>query len=168
MTEDNNPSAPGDQGLSIGVIRAWEYLTYMGFPPPPPGGRFITPVIAIIDTGFALDTTTGVPLNSNVDYQNSFNRPRQADVINRDATAGGLGGGLARAECVRRSRRLPEKRHWLRRDRWERRKADANSVRWLVHPDSGRGAERCVERGRRDQPQLGRWMQLAVPQFRWW
>jgi Subtilase family/CARDB len=82
MIEDDNPSAPGDQGLSIGVLRAWEYLAYMGLPPPF-GGGFVPSIIAIIDQGFALDTTTG---EGNLDY---IFRPRQADVIDHDGTAGG-------------------------------------------------------------------------------
>jgi hypothetical protein len=92
MTEDDDPSVAGDQGLSIGVIRAWDYLAYMGLPPPPPGGSFITPVIAIIDSDFALDPTTGIPLNGNLDYGlSASSRPLQFDVIDGDGTAGGPG-----------------------------------------------------------------------------
>jgi hypothetical protein len=94
MTEDNDPATAGDQGLSIGVIRAWDYLAYMGLPPPPPGGTFITPVIAIIDDGFALDPTTGVPLSGNLDYGlTALSRPLQIDVVDGDGTAGGSGSG---------------------------------------------------------------------------
>jgi hypothetical protein len=28
MTEDDDPTVPGDQGLSIGTIYAWEYFRY--------------------------------------------------------------------------------------------------------------------------------------------
>ncbi len=33
MTEDDNASMPGDQGLSVGVTHAWEYLQYHNLPP---------------------------------------------------------------------------------------------------------------------------------------
>jgi hypothetical protein len=81
MTEDDDPTTPGDQGLSIGVIRAWDYLGYMGVPR--------RPIVAIIDGGFDLDEETGVPLNGNIDYDNRFTRPLQGDVVDQDGTAGG-------------------------------------------------------------------------------
>jgi len=93
MTEDDNPLVAGDQGLSIGVVHAWEYLAYKNIPPvPPPGGGsvFFSPVrVAVIDGGFALDTSTGVPLLGNVDYFNSFNAPLQWDENDDDSRAGG-------------------------------------------------------------------------------
>src|SRR4029079_7244757 len=91
MTEDDNSVAPGDQGLSVGVVHAWEYLAYKNIPPtPPPGGSvFFSPVrVAVIDDGFALDTTAGVPLLGNVDYFNSFNAPLQRDEADDDSRAG--------------------------------------------------------------------------------
>lgn len=93
MTEDDDPATPGDQGLSIGVIHAWEYLEYMGVPPIG-GGTTYTPRVAIIDGGFDLDEQTGVPLNGNIDYFNSFDAPLQGDVVDTDGTAGGSCQGL--------------------------------------------------------------------------
>jgi len=85
MTEDDNSTQPGDQGLSIGVIHAWQYLKYMGYPPMGP----YTPVkVATIDGGFDLDETTGLPLKGNLDY---VGRPKQLDEVDGDWTAGGLG-----------------------------------------------------------------------------
>lgn len=92
MTEDDDPFTPGDQGLSIGVYEAWEYMAYKNVPPVPPPGQsvFFTPVrVAVIDDGFALDTSTGVPLLNNVDYFNSFSAPLQRDEANDDNRAGG-------------------------------------------------------------------------------
>jgi serine protease len=88
LTDDEDGSQAEDQGLSVGVIKAWDYLRYMGVPPLPPGGAFYAPTVAIIDQGFDLDPQTGVPRNGNIDYENSFGRPRQADVVDRDGTAG--------------------------------------------------------------------------------
>ena len=90
MTEDDDPSTPGDQGLSIGVKRAWDYLRYMKIPPPPPaGGVWIPTVVAIIDAGFDLDQNTGLPNNENRDYSFLGSNLRQADVVDRDLRAGG-------------------------------------------------------------------------------
>jgi serine protease len=53
--------------LGIGVVRAWDYLRYHGIPfGPKPWTR---PLIAIVDDGFALDESTGAPLNGNLDYE---------------------------------------------------------------------------------------------------
>lgn len=92
MTEDDDPFTSGDQGLSIGVTHAWDYLAYKNVPPVPPPGQsvFFSPVrVAVIDAGFALDTSTGVPLLNNVDYFNSFSAPLQWDEANDDSRAGG-------------------------------------------------------------------------------
>ena len=92
MTEDDNPNQPGDQGLSIGVAEAWRYLRYLNIPPTPePGVPFTDPriIVAVIDRGFSLDTSTGVPLGNNVDFGNSFNAPLQSDAENNDNRAGG-------------------------------------------------------------------------------
>jgi hypothetical protein len=62
MTEDDDPTMPGDQGLSIGVTHAWRYVDYAN------GSTWTRPIIAIIDGGFGLDTTTGLPLAGNLDY----------------------------------------------------------------------------------------------------
>ncbi len=104
MHEDAYPYTDGDQGLSVGVTRAWDYLAYMNIPPtPPPGGSVSwSPTrVAVIDSGFALDPTTGVPLLGNVDYFNSLNAPLQWDVNGDDNRAGGAsdvgidGGGTS-------------------------------------------------------------------------
>ncbi len=87
MIEDDDPFTSGAQGLSVGVIHAWDYLRYHGLPPSE--GEYTPPIVALIDRGFALDTTTGVPLNNNIDYNNSFNPPLQMDLVDHDTTAGG-------------------------------------------------------------------------------
>jgi len=86
MTEDDDPSTPGNQGHSVGVVHAWEYLLYKGLPPTQ--GLFDPVGVAIVDSGFALDTTTGLPLNGNLDYQYNT-RPAQLDVADDDTRAGG-------------------------------------------------------------------------------
>ena len=87
MNEDD-PFRPGDQGLSVGVYHGWEALTYKNIPPTPPSSW--SPIrVALVDNGFALDTTTGIPLLGNVDYFNSFNAPLQWDVKGDDGRAGG-------------------------------------------------------------------------------
>ena len=87
MTEDDDPAMPGDQGLSVGVIRAWRYLQYHRLPPS--SGTWRPPIVAIVDDGFALDPVTGVPLNNNVDYWLLI----QADVVDHDFRAGGPAPG---------------------------------------------------------------------------
>ncbi len=89
MTEDDDLVTPGEQGLSVGVIHAWEYLRYMHIPPPPPGGIWQPPIVAIVDGGFDLDETTGKPLGGNRDYFFLGDRPMQGDVVDHDYTAGG-------------------------------------------------------------------------------
>jgi hypothetical protein len=84
MTEDDDPNRPGDQGLSIGVIRAWDYLKYHGLPPT--NGIFRPARIAIVDGGFALDESSGLPLDGNRDYGIGI---MQADIVDQDGTAGG-------------------------------------------------------------------------------
>ena len=54
--------------------RAWKYLQYKGFPPPPPGGPWTRPTLAVIDCGFDIDPTTGIPALNNPDYDPFFNR----------------------------------------------------------------------------------------------
>jgi len=93
MTEDDDPTNPGDQGLSTGIIHAWKYVKYQGFPPV--NVSFNPIVVAIIDTGFDLDETTGQPLNGNLDYFHKGSKPDQIDEINGDWTAGGLGSGFS-------------------------------------------------------------------------
>lgn len=96
MVEDDNPFRDGDQGFSTGVIRAWEYLAYRQVPPLGTAGGTVTysPVrVAIIDKGFALSTSTGKPLNDNVDFFNSLNAPMQWDEADDDIRAGGATDG---------------------------------------------------------------------------
>jgi hypothetical protein len=91
MTDDSDPLIPADPGypgLSIGVIHAWRYLQYLGVPPD--SGEFAPPILAIIDGGFALSQTTGLPLLNNADYPNYNTKPElQADIINTGPFAGG-------------------------------------------------------------------------------
>src|SRR4029079_5820464 len=56
FTEDDSTALPDDQGLSTGVIHAWDYLAYHGILEH--NGIFFIPKIAIIDHGFDLDATT--------------------------------------------------------------------------------------------------------------
>jgi len=83
-TDDDDPSTPGDQGLSTSVVRAWDYLAYKGFPPPPPGGTFQPPVLAIIDCGFDFNPVTGEPNGGNIDYF----LPKQVDLVDADGKVG--------------------------------------------------------------------------------
>jgi hypothetical protein len=92
MIEDSDATMPGDQGLSIGVIQAWNYLRYHGLPPVG-GGTWFRPTVAVIDRGFDLDQTTGAPLNGNQDYFYYGDAPLQADIVDRDGLAGGEGDG---------------------------------------------------------------------------
>jgi hypothetical protein len=99
MTEDDDPATPGDQGLSIGVTHAWEYLQYMGLPPIG-GGTWSPPIVAIIDGGFDLDEQTGLSLNGNIDYNdNNLVAPLQGDVVNHDGTAGGMNPGTCTGDA---------------------------------------------------------------------
>lgn len=105
MTEDDNPFAPDDQGLSIGVTHAWEFLAYNHIPPAIPtdgSSVFFTPVrVAVIDVGFALDTTTGAPLLNNRDYLNvfsSFTIPLQYDERDDDSHAGGINDDIKNSQ----------------------------------------------------------------------
>lgn len=94
MQEDANVYRDGIQGLSVGVTHAWEYLEYKSVPPRPPSGGSVSwsPTrVAVVDNGFALDTSTGAPLLGNVDYFNSLSPPMQWDVKGDDNRAGGIG-----------------------------------------------------------------------------
>lgn len=83
----NSPPAPG---ASIGVVRAWEYVKYQGYPPI--DTDFKPVMLAVIDSGFYLDETTGAPREGNRDYAGT---PLQLDEIDRDYTAGGHGVGFS-------------------------------------------------------------------------
>ena len=86
MTEDDDPAVAGDQGLSIGVVRAWEFLEYSGIPTFAAKGS-----IAIVDQGFSLDPNSGFPQPDNPDYtRTTATRPLQVDLIDDDLTAGGM------------------------------------------------------------------------------
>jgi len=85
LNEDDDPMMPGNQGLSIGVVHAWDYLRYQGLPPQ--NGSYRPARIAIIDGGFALsETGDGAPLDNNLDYGIGMT---QWDVVNHDPYAGG-------------------------------------------------------------------------------
>jgi hypothetical protein len=82
--------------LGIGVVRAWDYLRYKGIPFGQQQWR--RPVVAIVDGGFALDTTTGAPLDDNPDFEMG-RRPVQ---LNEDILLGGdpyNAGGTNPASC---------------------------------------------------------------------
>ncbi|WP_181258943.1 S8 family serine peptidase [Nitrosospira multiformis] len=83
MTEDDDPNMPGDQGLSIGVIHAWRYLSYKEVPSP---GVWTPPIVAIVDSGFDVDAA-GRPINAQPDFFPS--RPLQMDLIDFDGSADG-------------------------------------------------------------------------------
>jgi serine protease len=72
--------------LGIGVVRAWDYLEYKGIPFGP---TWRVPTIAFIDGGFALDTTTGAPLNGNSD----FRMGRTPVQLSESANGSGLNAG---------------------------------------------------------------------------
>jgi hypothetical protein len=82
MTEDDAPNTPGDQGLSTGVVRAWEYLRHTGLPPQ--NGEWEPAIVAIIDNAFSVDPITG---RGSSDYL--FNPPPQVDLQDFDGTADG-------------------------------------------------------------------------------
>ena len=88
MNGTDDPSTPEIEGFN--VIRAWDYLQYMGVPPS--NGEWQPPRVAIIDSGFYLDETTGIPIadDGHGDYFYYGNSgPFQADMIDHDGTAGG-------------------------------------------------------------------------------
>ncbi len=90
LTEDDDPVTPGDQGLSVGVVHAWDYVKYAGYPPA--NAPYAPVRLAVIDSGFDLDTVTGVPTGGNGDYPP---QPLQLDLVDGDATAGGHGVGFS-------------------------------------------------------------------------
>jgi hypothetical protein len=82
----------GESGVSVGVVRAWEYLRYQGYPPLTP---YYPTWVAVVDSGFDLDETTGVPLYGKNDFLYSGSKPPQLDEIDHDWTAGGIAKGFA-------------------------------------------------------------------------
>ncbi|MGB5810069.1 MAG: S8/S53 family peptidase [Polyangiales bacterium] len=91
MTDDNEPSEPGDQGLSIGTYPAQRYLRHTGLPPIRFGGEWTPARVAVVDDGFSLDPTTGI---GNPDYVSALGipgvAPLQVDITNGDIRAGQL------------------------------------------------------------------------------
>ena len=93
-----------DSVLSVGVEHAWDYLKYMNLPPPPlTGGAFSPSKIAIIEAGgFALDETTGIPLNNNLDYLSYGPFLEQIGLLFRDNGViqfGNSAGGISTTPC---------------------------------------------------------------------
>ncbi len=83
-------TAPGQLltgNLNIGVIRAWAYLRYKGIGTG--GTTWNPPILAIIDSGFDIDASTGAPGNGNLDYHFLGTRPLQIDVVDHDGIASG-------------------------------------------------------------------------------
>jgi hypothetical protein len=76
--------------LSIGVVHAWDYLRYQGFPPTT---SYFPVKVAVVDSGFDLDEATGLPLYGGPDYGAAT--PSQLDEIDGDLTAGGEAQGFA-------------------------------------------------------------------------
>lgn len=74
-----------DQDLSLGVVRAWRYLSYKGVPPP--SGTWTPPTIAIVDAGFDIDAS-GNPLSAAADFFPP--KPLQIDLVDHDFAAGGI------------------------------------------------------------------------------
>jgi len=81
-------------GYSVGVVQAWEYLKYWNVPPMPEDFEtavWIPTRVAIIDRGFALNESTGVPLGGNLDYRYfGASGPIQYDFVDNDDRAGGF------------------------------------------------------------------------------
>ncbi len=76
-------------GLNIGVTDAWKYLRYQGVVTAANAIPFQAVRVAVIDTGFALSETSGIPLNGNVDFFPPSAKPTQYDADGDDYTAGG-------------------------------------------------------------------------------
>ena len=89
MNEDDDPGTAGDQGLSVGVIHAWEYVQYKGYPPTNTPYKPVK--MALLDAGFDLDETTGEPLYGEKDFPLNLD---QIDEVGNDLTAGGAGYGF--------------------------------------------------------------------------
>ncbi|MEO8456239.1 MAG: S8/S53 family peptidase [Chloroflexota bacterium] len=85
----------GDPPLDINVVGAWSYMRYQQAILAEDAIPFQATRVAIIDTGFALDTSTGLPLGGNLDFFPQGLRPSQYDAQDEDYTA----GGEATASC---------------------------------------------------------------------
>lgn len=77
---------------NIGVSKAWSYLRYQNIPAEDDAIPFQAVRVAVIDTGFYLNTSTGFPADGNPDYDG---RPLQYDEDDDDYTA----GGEAKMQC---------------------------------------------------------------------
>jgi len=86
----------GPGTLNIGVMQAWNYLLYKGFPPT--SGPYHPPIIAVIDAGFDLDAS-GKPNNGNIDYHFFGSAPLQFDMISHTQSAGGENPGNCGTPC---------------------------------------------------------------------
>ncbi|HUF54249.1 MAG TPA: S8 family serine peptidase [Dehalococcoidia bacterium] len=75
--------------LDIGVSKAWSYLRYQAVVSADDAIPFQAVRVAIIDAGFALNESTGMPLNGNIDFFPAGAKPAQYDVVDGDTTAGG-------------------------------------------------------------------------------
>lgn len=93
MTEDDDPTTPAEDGLSVGVVHAWDYVKYQGYPQPDVPYTPVT--LAVVDSGFDLDPTTGLPTNLSGGNDYPPGRPAQLDEIAVDWTAGGHGVGYS-------------------------------------------------------------------------
>jgi hypothetical protein len=98
MSEDDDPNQPDDQGLSVGVVHAWDYLAYHNLPPRG-GGAWQPPLVAIIDGSFTLDRQSGIPLYGNQDYFTYGDRPFQYDALEQQPAAGGANPGDCGSPC---------------------------------------------------------------------
>lgn len=75
--------------LDVGVTDAWKYLRYQGVVSAAAAIPFQAVRVAVIDTGFALSESSGIPLNGNVDFFPPGGKPIQYDADGDDYTAGG-------------------------------------------------------------------------------
>lgn len=85
IADDLDPSTPEADGLSIGVDLAWEMTRRAGVTETDAG--WDPQILAIIDSGFDLDGTTGAPVGGNDDWR----LPIQIDLLDFDNQAGGIG-----------------------------------------------------------------------------
>jgi hypothetical protein len=73
------------EGISVSVVRAWDYLRHTGLPPNE--GVWRPGRVALVDDGFDVDPTTGL---GHQDFNNNpFSPPLQADIMDYDGSVGG-------------------------------------------------------------------------------